>query len=133
MKVPVPVNGSRICTPLLPKRLAELGLQHLVHGMDDEVHHLDRRIDDAQPLGHLREGIAEKLVVKLDNDFLLGIGLVDASGAALHALVELLEAFRFFLKAMFVQCTPAPSAWLLIRGCSGRSCNRRTGLQRLAA
>ncbi len=82
--------GERIedMNALAPQRLAELGLQHLVHRMDDEIHHLNRGVDDAQALGHLREGVAEKLVVKLDDDLLLRVGLVDASRPAAHAIVE---------------------------------------------
>ena len=48
---------------LAAERLVELGLEHFVHRVDDEVHHLDRGVDDAKPLGHAWEGVAEELVV----------------------------------------------------------------------
>lgn len=38
--------------------VAELGLQHLVHRMDDEIHDLDRSVDDAQLFGGAGEGAA---------------------------------------------------------------------------
>jgi hypothetical protein len=60
---------------LAAQRLPEFGLQNVVDAVDDEIHHLHRRIDNAQPLGHFREGIAEKLVVQLDNDFLFALGI----------------------------------------------------------
>ncbi|MCY1541805.1 hypothetical protein D9M68_775080 [compost metagenome] len=58
--------------------------------MDDEVHYLHRRVDDAQPLRHLGEGVAEELVVQLHNDLLLALGIVDAGSTLTHAGVELL-------------------------------------------
>ena len=71
MKVPVPVKGSRMWTPSLPSVCPKLGAQQVVHALQDEVHDLDRRVNNAQPLGHLWEGVAEELVIKLDDDLLL--------------------------------------------------------------
>ncbi len=71
--------------------------------MDNEVHHFHRRIDDAEPFGHLREGVAEELVVQLDHDLLLARRTVDAFGAQLHAVVEALQGVGFLFQAMFVQ------------------------------
>ncbi|MNM81519.1 hypothetical protein D3C76_661450 [compost metagenome] len=58
--------------------------------MKDEVHDLDRSVNDAQALGHLGERITEELVVKLDDDLLLTLSTIDARCALTHAGIELL-------------------------------------------
>ena len=52
---------------LVANRAVELVAEHLVHAPDDEVHHLDRGVHDAEALGHLRESGAEEFVVELDH------------------------------------------------------------------
>ena len=88
---------------LAAQGLAELGLQDVVDAVDDEVHHFHRRVDDAQPLGHLGEGVAEELVVQLDHDLLLAGGVVDALGAHLHAVVEGLQGVGFLVQVVLLQ------------------------------
>ena len=56
-------EGVEDVNALAAERLAELGLENFVHRVDDEIHHLDRGVDDAQPLGHAGEGVAEEFVV----------------------------------------------------------------------
>ena len=48
---------------LAAQRLAKLGLQHVINGMDDKIHHLDRGVNDTQLLRHGRECRAEKFIV----------------------------------------------------------------------
>ncbi len=88
---------------LAAQGLAELFLQQVVDAMQDEVHHLHRGVDDAQPFGHFREGVAKELVVQLDNDLLLALRAVDALGTQLHAVVEVLQRGGFFFQALLMQ------------------------------
>src|SRR5690606_7925097 len=48
---------------LATKGLAKLPLQQVVNAVEDEVHHLDRGVDDTQALSHFRKGVTEELVV----------------------------------------------------------------------
>ncbi|MNN97300.1 hypothetical protein D3C81_2164430 [compost metagenome] len=70
--------------------LAELLLQQVIDAVKDEIHHLDWGVNDAQALGHLGKGVAEEFVVKLDDDLLFSLGIVDAGSTLTHAGVELL-------------------------------------------
>ncbi|MNP65250.1 hypothetical protein D3C76_1608260 [compost metagenome] len=81
---------------LAAKGLAELLLQQVVDAVEDEVHYFDRGVDDTEALGHLGEGVTEELVVQLDDDLLLALGVVDARCALAHAGVELLQSICFF-------------------------------------
>src|SRR5690606_20251340 len=83
---------------LAAQRLAELLAQEVVDAVEDEVDDLDRRVDDAEALGHLGERVAEELVVELDDDLLLARGAVDVRGAQLHRVVERLERARFLVE-----------------------------------
>ena len=86
------------------KGLAEFRFQRFVDRVNDEIHHLDRGIDDPKPLGHFRESVAEELVVKLDNDSLLALGVVDAGGPDFDIGIELLKAGGFLFQIVLVQC-----------------------------
>ena len=54
---------------LAAQALPEFTFQNVIDAVDDEIHHFDRGIDNAQSLRHLGECVSEKLVVKLDDDF----------------------------------------------------------------
>lgn len=103
MKVPVPVKGSRICTPGGAQGAAELFPEHGLDGVENEVHDLDRRVDGTEPLRDAREGLVEELVVELDQDRLAGF----RGGSALHTpadrFVEGVEALRFRVDACWPQ------------------------------
>lgn len=88
---------------LAPQGLAKLLLQQVIDTVQDKVDHLDRGVDDAQPFSHTREGVAEKLVVQLDDDPLFALGTVDAGCALADALIELLQGIRFFGQLMLIQ------------------------------
>ena len=76
---------------LVGEALAELGAQHLVGGAQDEVDDLDRGVDDAEPVDGALEGGGEELVVELDDDPLLALGVLDALDAAADGGVERVE------------------------------------------
>ena len=96
-------EGVKDMDALAAQRLPELGFQHLINRMDDEIDHLHRGINDAQPLGHLGEGIAEKLVVQFHDDALLGFRIVDTSRTALHGLIEAVQTVHLLVQPVFVQ------------------------------
>ena len=81
----------------------ELVAQDVLDAVDDEVHHFDRRVDDAQGARPSREGGAEELVVKLDDDALAALGVVDAGGAVADAGVELFERGSLLLQRFLVE------------------------------
>ena len=83
--------------------LVELGLQQVIDGVDDEVHHLDGSVNDAEPLGHAREGIAEEFIVELDDDFLFPLRVIDASGTHFHAGVEFLQGVGFLFESVLME------------------------------
>ena len=73
MKLPVPVQGSRMLTPLSPSDQAELVLQHLVDAGAHEIDDRLRRVDDAVRVGHLhRVALEEPLVDRVQEVLLLG-------------------------------------------------------------
>ena len=77
--------------PVVVEVRAELLLHEVRHRAVDEVHHLDRRIDDAELFLKLRESRFEELLEEvLDDGLALGRGL-DVAHADLHRLVEVLE------------------------------------------
>lgn len=82
---------------------AELLLQQVVDGVDDKIDDFDRGVNDAEALGHLREGVAEEFVVEFDDNLLFAGGVVDAVGAHAHGGVELFEGVGFLFEAMFVE------------------------------
>ena len=67
-------EGVKDMHALTPKGLAELRLQHVIHRMDDEIHHLNRGVDDAKAGSQQGEGGAEELV---DSDQPAGDGGAD--------------------------------------------------------
>ena len=53
--------------------LSKLGLQQMIDTVQNEIDDFHRGVDNAQPLGHSWEGIAEELVIQFDNDLLLAL------------------------------------------------------------
>ena len=51
-------------------RLSELVFEDVIHRPDDEVHALDRRVDDAEHFGGARKRAPEELVVEFDDQVL---------------------------------------------------------------
>lgn len=78
-----------------PKRLGELRFEHVIDRMEDKIHHLDRRVHDAKPLGQDREGTLEETVIELVEQFLSTVGCHHVGRAALHTGIELGKAVGF--------------------------------------
>ena len=68
----------------------ELLPQRLVRAGEDEVHDLDRRVDDPKPIGVLLHGRSEELFVELHQHALAGLAVVQAPRPQAHTLVEAL-------------------------------------------
>ena len=64
---------------LLGQRGVELRLEYVIHGMDDEVHTLHRRIDDAKLFHGERKRAFEELFVEVLDDGLLALQIVYAA------------------------------------------------------
>ena len=58
----------------------EFVFQDVFHAFDDEIDDFDRRVNDAEPFGHAREGVAEEFVVEFHDDFLFAFGSFNAAG-----------------------------------------------------
>ena len=86
----MPRPGERVedVHALVAQRRSEVLAQQVGHRADDEVHDLDRGVDDAEALGVARKRPAEEVVVELDGDALAPLGVVDAFDAATDAGVE---------------------------------------------
>ena len=78
----------------------ELVAQHVFHAPDDEIDHLNRRVDDAEPDMHVLEGVFEKLLVQLEHHLLPALGVVDAGGAIAHAGVKLVKRGSLLLQRL---------------------------------
>ena len=73
----------------------EMLLQGVVGRVQDEVHHLDRRVDDAETFGLLFEGYLEETLVELEQHLLPGLWVVQGLGAFAHCLVKRFQLARF--------------------------------------
>ena len=69
IKVPVPVNPSRMCT-FVGECFAEVGAAGVIGGFEDEVDHFDRGVDDPEGIGLLLERGLEELLVQIGNQVL---------------------------------------------------------------
>ncbi len=57
----------------------------------DEVDDLDRRVDDPEGCGRLREGFAEEFLVELGDDTLTACGGVDSADEHPDVVIELFQ------------------------------------------
>ena len=89
--------------PFTAQRLTKLPFQKMVDAVQDEVHDLHRRVDDPQPISHLGEGLAEELLIQLDHNLLFTGGIINAFGAQLHTVVELLQRTGFLVQVLLFQ------------------------------
>ena len=88
---------------LLGHRSVELRLEDVVYGVDDEVHALHGRIDDAQFLHGERKRAFEELFVEVLDDGLLALQIVYTAYICPHRLIELLQHFGIFLESLLLQ------------------------------
>ena len=89
--------------PFTAQCLTKLPFQKMIDTAQDEVHDLYRRVDDPQPISHLGEGLAEELLIKLDHNLLLASRIINAFGAKLHTVVELLQRTGFLVQVLLFQ------------------------------
>ena len=91
MKLPVPMNGSRMWTSGIAERAVELGAQDVLHAGDHEIDERLRRVDDAVRVGHLdAEALEEPLVDGVEEPLLLG-EVLDRVGGLFDGDVEVVE------------------------------------------
>ncbi|SAY50060.1 hypothetical protein KRIGEM_03049 (plasmid) [Komagataeibacter rhaeticus] len=88
---------------LASKGLTELAFQHVVDGTDDEIHHLNRRVDNTQAVLQAWEGFLEKAVIQFLDNLLATIGRINARSPFTHAGIESLQPVRFLMQAVLVQ------------------------------
>ena len=96
--MPVPVNGSRTCTPASLSERPEFLFQYVIGALEDEVDDFDRRVDDAESVGLLLQRGREELLVQLHQDVLAGRTVVETPGSQPHALVESLKVAGLVLE-----------------------------------
>ena len=84
---------------LLSQRRVEVLTQDVLDRMDDEIHALHRRIDNAKFLHGERECALEELLVEVLDDGLLALQVVDVAHVDPHRLVELIQHLCVHLKA----------------------------------
>ena len=82
---------------------AQVLLQGVVGGLQDEIHHLDRRVDDAEALGVLAQRDPEETFVEFQQHRLARPGVVQPGRAAAHAVVKGLERVQFVRQARVLQ------------------------------
>ena len=75
---------------------AKLFFEQVVDGVNNEVNHLYRRVDDAELFDHAGEGGFEELVVEFNDDALFACGVVDTLGPHSDGVVKLLQGFGLF-------------------------------------
>ena len=83
MKLPVPVQGSRMFTLSGTKRQAELAFQHLLDARTHEIDDGLRRVDDAVRVGELDRVALEEPLVDRVQEVLLLVEIIDAVGGVL--------------------------------------------------
>jgi len=83
MKLPVPVQGSRITTAGRGKRQAEFALQRFLHRAAHVLHNLRRGVDNAVRVRHLHRIAAEETLVNVvqNNCFSLKSAMVRAAAS----------------------------------------------------
>ena len=71
--------------------LAKVALQDVVHAADDEVHALHGRVDDAELLGGLGEGVFEELLIERPDHVLLLAEVVKRPAHLAHVVAEVVQ------------------------------------------
>ena len=81
----------------------EFVLQDVFYAFDDEIDDFNGRVNDAEPFGHTREGVAEEFVVEFHDDFLFAFGGFDAAGTQVDGFVEGLQGVALFVEVFLLQ------------------------------
>ena len=98
MKLPVPVQGSRMFTSLSTERLAELGLQHFLDAGAHEIDDRLRRVDDAVRVGHLDRVALEEPLVDGVQEVLLSLKSVNGPRGGLDGHVERVQRLEELMR-----------------------------------
>ena len=99
MKLPVPVNGSRMWTSLSASVLPNSAFRILSDAGDHEVDERLRRIDDAVRVGHLHaEALKEPLIDGVE-EVLLFVKVGDGGGGVFNRAVEMVQALAEIVAA----------------------------------
>ena len=88
---------------LIIERAVKLIPQNIVHALDDEVNDLNRRIDDTELCDLFRQSVLEELLIKLYDDLLLSLSVINALSTFLNAQIELVECFLLLVERLFVK------------------------------
>ena len=91
---------------LVAQASPELPAHHVIGAVQDEIHDLNRRVDDAEAVRVLLEGRGEELLVEFHQHVLARFAVVEAAGAHTHAFVEALQIPRFVLQPELPEILP---------------------------
>ena len=81
----------------------EFVLQDVFHAFDDEIDDFDGRVHNTESFGHAWEGVAEKFVVELYNNFLFAFGSFNTAGTQVDGVVEGLQGIALFVEVFLLQ------------------------------
>lgn len=84
---------------LILEAATKVFLQRLVRTADNEIHHLNRRVDDAEAFHHLGKRRLEELVIQLHNELLPGGGVIDAFYPFPDTGVKAFQRIKVFSRA----------------------------------
>ena len=105
----------------------------MIGAAQDEIHDLNRRVDDAEAIRVLLEGRGEELLVEFHQHVLPRFAVVEATGAHTHAFVEALQIPRFVLQPELPEILPQGVQRLRHLVSGGRNRNARTAPRRPVA
>ena len=97
---PSPREGVKNMDALILETATKVFLQRLVRAADDEIHHLNRRVDDAEAFHHLGKRRLEELVIQLHNELLPGGGVIYAFYPFPDAGVKAFQRIKVFFQSL---------------------------------
>jgi len=93
-------EGVKNMNALILEAATKVFLQRLVRTADNEIHHLNRRVDDAEAFHHLGKRRLEELVIQLHNELLPGGGVIDAFYPFPDAGVKAFQRIKVFFQSL---------------------------------
>ena len=94
MKLPVPTQGSSICTPGVGERGAKFALQDLFHAGTHEIYDLLRGVDDAVGVGLFDGEALEEAFVDGVEEVLFLRPVIQVAGGVFDGDVETIQRFE---------------------------------------
>ena len=101
-----PGEGVEDMDALVAQAPPELQAHHVIGAREDEVHDLDRGVDDAEPVRVLLHRGREELLVELHQHALARGRVVEAARPQPHALVEAFEVAGLVLQPELPEVAP---------------------------